>query len=938
MKKFLLSISLFIFAFTAAFGQIADPSAPLQNDPNYRYGKLENGLTYYIRHNDKPAQRAEFYLITNVGAIQETPAQDGLAHFLEHMALNGTQNLPGKMMLDYFQTIGVEFGRNINASTGVEQTMYMLNNIPVTRQGIIDTALLIMHDYSAFVTNDPKEVEKERGVIIEEWRTRRNAEWRMMEKEFTYIFKGSKYAGCTIIGDKKNLETFHPEEIVKFYKTWYRPDLQAVIVTGDIDVDAIEAQIKTLFADIPARVNPEPKVMHQIPDNEEPIVAVITDPEASSTVISAYFKSDPLPMEYRSLGVSYLTDMVSGLISSMISERVSDISKQPNAPFLNAFVDVSSQICMTKDAFTAQVSCKEGEGISAFTALMTELHKVKKFGFTEAEYDRAKTNMLRGLERAKDNASSRKNGELVYPCIYNFFMGKPYLEPEYEYNVAKGYTSVIPLAQINQMVAQFDFSKNAVIVYKANEKEGLTHPTEAQLVEAMVAASNAEIQAPVEESINEPLVNESALKGSAVKKTTQGAFGTTVWTLKNGIKVIVKPTDYKKEEVLISMSNEGGLSNVLTEDLPSLDGNVFYFYNSNSGVSKFPETKLSKMLTGKSLSINPYISELEQGVSGSSSPKDLETFFQLLYLYYTEPRFVEEEFAPGMDQLKAVVPNVVKQPDFQFQTNLMKILYGDNPRKALISPEMLEKVKLTTLEKVYKGLFSNAAGSVVTIVGNVDLATLKPMVEKYVGSIPVGKKAPKWIDQKNYIAKGKIEHPFEVEMTTPKTRVGLVVDADMPYTLENIVISNAVNYILDLIYTETIREEEGGTYGVSSRGSLSPLPKNEYVLLIAFDTEDEKAPKLIQLAKDGLFGIAKNGVTADQLNKAKENSLKNLPENRINNNYWNGCISMLEKYGIDKDTEYANVVNGITAEKIQNFVKKALDQGNFIEAVMTPKK
>ena len=936
MKKLFISLLALIFSASMAFGQIADPNAPLQNDPSVRYGKLENGLTYYIQHNEKPADRAEFYLVTSVGAIQESPAQDGLAHFLEHMALNGTKNLPGKMMLEYFQSKGVEFGRNINASTGVEQTMYMLNNIPVTSQGIIDTAMLIMHDYSAFVTNDPAEVEKERGVIVEEWRTRRTADWRMHEKELPYLYGDSKYGSCTLIGSKENLETFDPIEIKKFYETWYRPDLQALIVVGDIDVDAIENQIKTTFADIPARENPEPKVMHQIPDNETPVVGVITDPEARNTMINVYFKEDIVPMEMRSLGAIYLTQLLQDLISNVINERLGDISKRADAPFLGAYMRYG-QMTQTKDAFFGGLACKEGEGVSAFTALMTELEKVKRYGFTEAEYERAKTNILRELEMDKDNASTRKNAELVNPLMINFLMGYPYMDPAYEYEVAQGYLSILPLAQVNAMMPQLlNFSKNAIIIYKAPEKEGLVHPTDAQLAEVISAVAAAEIEAPAQEEVMEPLVDAASLTGSPVKKEYAGQFGSTVWELKNGIKVVVKPTDFNKEEVLFNISNFGGRSLIATEDLPSFENNVFMLYNASAGISKFPQTTLQKMLTGKVVSVSPFIDPYTQGVDGMCSPKDFETLLQMTYLYYTAPRFSEEEFAASMNQLKAVVPNLVSQPNFKLQTELVKVIYGENPRRFVISPEMLDKVSVATIERVYKSLFSNAAGSVVRIVGNVNPEEIKPLVEKYIGSIPTGKKAPKWVDTKEELVKGHIHHHFDTQMTTPKSTVILVASADIKNTLQNTVVSSAVNYILDLIYTETIREEEGGTYGVSSMGSISELPKNKYVLQIAFDTDPEKAHKLIELAHAGLNSLAENGPSADYLAKAKENFLKNIPENHISNSYWKGQLGDYYRYGKDFDTEYEKVVKALTAEQVQAFVKEVLSQENFIEFIMRP--
>lgn len=939
MKKLFTSILILTFGLSICFGQqIADPNLPLQNDPSVRFGKLENGMTYYIQHNAKPAQRAEFYLVTNVGAIQETKAQDGLAHFLEHMALNGTKNLPGKMMLEYFQKNGVEFGRNINAGTGVEQTMYMLSNIPVTRQGLIDTALLVIHDYSGFVTNDPEEVEKERGVIVEEWRTRRVADWRMHEKELPYLYGDSKYGECTLIGSKENLETFDPIEIKKFYETWYRPDLQAVIVVGDIDVDAIEAQLKELFADIPARVNPEPKIMHQIPDNDAPVVGIITDPEASITQIKLYFKQDIIPIEYRSLGAVYMTQLLQQTITDVINERLYDLSQKPNAPFLRAFVGWGP-IVATKDALVANIVCKDGEGALALNAVMTELEKVRRFGFNEGEFERAKTNTLRELEAAKDNASTRNNMELVNSLAYNFLYGYPYMSPETEYEVTKGYLGLFPLANVNASMPQlFDFTKNCVIIYKSVEKEGITHPTQEELSSIVTNIANAEIEAPVAEEVLEPLLDPTKLTGSKIKKEYQGEFGSTVWELKNGVKVIVKPTEFNKEEVIFTISNKGGISLVATEDLPSFESNVFHMYKSSSGVSKFPETTLTKMLAGKKVSVSPYINGLYNGAEGSCSPKDFETMLQLAYLYYTAPRFSEEEFKPSLDQLKAVVPNLINQPNFQFQREFYKTIYNDNPRQVLVSPELLEKVDMATMERVYKSLFSNVNGAIVRIVGNINPQEIKPLVAKYIGSLPSNKKVkPSWVDTHEDIVKGEVARVFETPMTTPKTTVGYVVSADVDYTLKNKILSSIANYVLDLTYTSSIREEEGGSYGVSSYGVISLEPKEEYLLQIMFDTDPEKAPKLCEIAIRELKELAEDGPSEDYVAKAKENLLKRIPENNISNRYWNSTLSNYYWDGFDFHTGYEECVKSITVNDVQEFFQNVLKQGNFIDFKMVPK-
>lgn len=921
-------------AFTA-FGQ-----NQLPNDPAVRKGTLENGMTYYIRHNDKPADRAEFYLATNVGAIQETPDQDGLAHFLEHMCFNGTKNFPDKGILEYLQSIGAEFGRNINAYTGVEQTTYMLNNIPLVREGVIDTCLLILHDYSHFVTCDPAEIDKERGVIIEERRSRRTADWRMHEKSLPYYYGDSKYSTCTLIGSQENLETFKPESLTSFYHTWYRPDLQAVIVVGDIDVDDIEAKIKSTFADIPAVENPQPKVAHKIPDNEEPMIGIITDPEARSTSMEIMWKSEPMPEQLNSTDMGMMMSLIKQYISAIMQERFSDITSKPDAPFMNAYLGIG-ELCETTEVTMGQVICKDGEGINAFKAFMTEAEKMKRFGFTDDEVNRAKENILSSYEKHAEGASTRKNSEFINDYVNNFFDNYPYMDPKAEYETAKLICTQINSAILNQIAASIITDENMVIVYKAPEREGLAHPTEADFNNAIAEVKASEIAANEAVDTNEPLLDASALKGSPVKKSEEISLGgktATQWTLKNGVKVVVLPTEYKKDQVLMDFMKNGGRSLIATEDLPSFDDNVFGLFMSNTGLSKFPGTTLSKMLAGKNVSTSVYVNSIRHGISATSAPKDIETAMQLIYLTIADPRFDQDEYQTGIEQLKAVLPNMEKQPNFRFQQEINKTLYGNNPRQSVISMETLEKANLATIERVYREqLFKDAAGATLVITGNVDMETLKPLVEKYIGSLPKGKKATAWTDTDEDIAKGKVENHFNVSMETPKSTVLQVYTSYIPYTVKEEVMLDAAKYILDMIYTETLREEEGGTYGAGVATGLQKYPEERALIQIYFDTNPESADKLRELAVEGINKLMNEGPTEEQMTRTVENFKKNIPENRISNNWWMNALRMYYNYdGIDYDKEYEAAVNEISADNIKAALKAVLDQGNFIEVMMSP--
>lgn len=935
MKRLFLAAALIMVSMVAAVAQQVEQ---LEQDKDVKVGKLDNGLTYYIRHNEKPAERASFYLVTNVGAIQETPAQDGLAHFLEHMCLNGTKNFPGKGIISYMESIGAKFGSNINAGTGVEQTAYMLMDVPLKRETVVDSSILILHDYSHFVTNDPAEIDAERGVIIEEWRTRRDANQRGREALFSVLYKDSKYATCNIIGTKENLETFKPEELVNFYQTWYRPDLQAVVVVGDIDVNYVEAKIKEYFNRIPKVENPKAKDVITIPENKEPLVSIFTDKELNSTDVTLFIKSEPMPESYNTTNIGLVTSLMKDLITNMLSERLNDISKSANAPFMDASTGFG-KLCETLEAFVLGVTTKDGEGVKGFEAALVELERAKKFGFTQDEYDRAKANILKTLENRKNNADSRQNEQFCRVYMNNFLDNDPYMTPEYEYNITKQYLDMLPVAVVNQTFQQVITTENNVISYSAPAKEGVAVPTEKELTDALEAAKNADIK-PLESAVsNEPLMDASKLKGSKIKKEEKGEFGSTVFTLANGIKVVVKPTDFKKDEIRIKTVAKGGTSFLPEELLPSMERNIFGTYQSNAGISKFPQTQLTKMLTGKIASANYYIGTDRHGVNAYSSPNDLETALQLLYLSYTEPRVEQGELEVGLNQLKALVPNMEKQPNYIFSMAIQKAV-ADSPRNVKLSKELLEKVSAENIKKALNILYGDAAGTTVIVTGNVDINSFKPLMEKYIGSIPVKAKSSKdAIDHNLVPAKGFVDNTFEVAMETPKTSVAILYSAyDIKNNLENTVAFNVLKGVLDQLYTKTIREDEGGTYGVGVEAVVfgSKDIKDCAILAMMFDTDYAKAQKLIKLAKDGLKEIAENGPNAEYLAKSKENLLKKYPENQIINGYWESVLNNYYVEGIDRFTTYKEVVNGIDAQTIKNIVKDILGAGNETDIIMNP--
>lgn len=929
MKRFFISFAV-TFVTLISFGQTQLPV-----DENVRIGKLDNGLTYYIRHNDKPAQRAEFYLATNVGAFQEADDQDGLAHFLEHMCFNGTKNFPGKSLLEYLQSIGAEFGRNINASTGFEQTQYMLNNIPIVREGIIDSCLLVLHDYSHYVTCDPKEIDAERGVILEERRSRRDANWRLFERSLPYYFGDTQMARRTLIGGEEQLKTFKPQSLVNFYRTWYNPDMQAVVVIGDVDVDQIEQKIKNTFGSIPAPATPTVKPVVKIPENAEPVVAVLTDPEATASKIELLWRGEALPKEMASTDAAFVFDIIKYVVSYVFNERMEAVTAQANAPFINGGLGIGA-LCEGNEAVQAQVMFKDGNCDAALTAFYTEIERIRRYGITESELERAKTKLISDAEKAVEAASTRQNAEYVWPILNHFFKNQYLLSPETELQLTQMVAGQLPSMMFSQLLAEMITDKNFVVLYTAPEREGLAHPTEAELLSIINKVKESEVTAPVEESSNEPLLDAEAIKAGSVKKEKSGAYGSTEWTLSNGVKVVFMPTTLKNDEVRIYLVKEGGSSLIETAELPSFEDNVWMLFQQNRGLSKFSGVQLKKMLTGKNVRCAINIGNTEHGISAVSTPKDIETAMQLIYLNVTDPRFDKDEYQNGINQIAAILPNLEKQPMMQFQKRLNEVLYGNHERRQVLDADMLAKANIGDVEKASRRMFGDVAGATVYVVGNIDAETLKPLVEKYIASLPGGKKGAKLIDHKEDVVKGEIVKDFPIEMETPKNTVVQVYSAKIPYSIENEVLLEVASLYLDMVYVETLRESEGGTYGASTAAVIRREPKPLALIQVAFETNPESVKKLSDLAIAGMYGLVEGGIPAEKLDMIIQNMKKNIPQKRVENSYWMNCLQSMQDYEEDYDAAYEAAVNSVTSEAVQNIMQTILKQNNFIQVSISP--
>ena len=640
------------------------------------------------------------------------------------------------------------------------------------------------------------------------------------------------------------------------------------------------------------------------------------------------------PEQLNATLIGQMTEYLKAIISNIMYERFTDITSKPDSPYLSASFGFGDMIYEDIEAEMADVALKEDNILGGFKAFYTELERMKRFGFSDDEVNRAKTNILNICENAVKKAPTRKNPEFVRPILSHFFDNEPFMEPEAELQVVQQIFAGIN-AQVLSMLTPQLLADNLVIIYSGPEKAGIATPSEKDILDAMAEVKASEIKPMEGEEIASEFLNPALLKGAAVKKTGKTIYDATEWTLKNGVKVIVLPTEYTKDQILFNISKEGGASLISDADIASFDDNIWGLWMNNAGVSGFTGTQVSKMLTGKTLSVTPYIDRLEHGIGGSSSVKDLETALQLVYLFYTDPRFDQDEYDNGINQIKAVLPNLENQPNYKLQKELYKTLYK-TPRREMISAEKLAKASLATIEKNYRSLFADAAGATMVIVGDVDLNALKPLVEKYIGSLPKGKKATKWVDTHEDVIPGRIENVFTVDMQTPMSTVVQAWTAPLAYTAERQAALDAISYILDIRYTNSLREDEGGTYGASSQGMIQRRPTEQVIIQVVFACRPSLCDKLRSLAIDGIRDLAANGPTDDEVNSAVLNLKKNLPENRVSNSYWRGRIEDYLIYGQDGDAAREAAINSLTKESIQKFLQEILAADNLAEIVMKP--
>jgi zinc protease len=918
-------VLLFIFVLTTLSAQIV----PL--NPDVLYGKLDNGLTYYIQKNSLPKERAMFYLAVNAGAVNENSDQNGLAHFCEHMAFNGTKNFPDKGLLNYLQSIGVSFGGGLNAYTNSDITCYTLNDIPTNKQGFIDSALIILREWAGNVSYTTDEINKERGVLHEEWRTGGGAYKRMSDKIDKVLFQGSKYADHNVIGDVSIIDNANPELLRKFYKDWYRPDLQAIIVVGDIDKAAIKSIIEKRFSDLPKRKTAPADVKTFVKDNKEPLVAIAIDKEASNISIMSYTKHPGTvnkDLEYIKMR------MLTSLFSAMFSGRINEIIQKENPPFVSAFSGYGG-FTKYQDAFYTSVSPLTSDPIKSFKAALTEAERVKRYGFTLTEFERARKQLLLSYERMYIERDKQFSSSLIGGYLSNFTTGNPAPGTVFYYDLSKSYLPTVTVDQVNNLVKQWMKLENQVITVTGPEKEGVKIPTEQEIKIAVTEVLNSKIEPFVDKAIPTELIS-GELKGSpVVKQEYIKDFDGTKLTLGNGATVWFKYTNNKEDEIRMQAFSNGGSSIIHAEDLPSasLASNI----KSACGIGEFSAVDLRKVLTGKVASVNSSLTDLEEMLNGTSSVKDFETMLQLTYLQFVPTRRDDGALKSLIQRMKVQYENRKNDPNSIFSDSLTMLMSNYSPRTSIISPAYFDKMSFEKAYAITDDRFRDASDFNFLFVGNIDVEKMKPLIEKYIGSIPDMERKEMWIDNKVGPADGHVFREIFTEMKEPKATVYVYFHGEIPCTPENVEYLNAVRYILNMRYVTSIREKEGGTYGVGVSGSLTSRPVNNYRFMMSFTCDPQRVDYLKKLLLDELTNMKNNGVTEDEVKKARENFLKSQPENlknnafivdRVKNFITNGVYTPLPEYSTD-------IYNKLDGKKIQAMAQRIFGN-DYVEAVNKP--
>jgi zinc protease len=916
--------------------QIARAQALTDNmpvDPQISTGKFPNGMTYYIRANKKPEKRAELRLIVKAGSVLEDDDQQGMAHLVEHMAFNGTKHFPKNDIISFMESIGMRFGADVNAYTSFDETVYMLT-VPTDKTEVLDKALLVLEDWAHGLTFDPTETEKERGVVMEEWRLGRGAGMRMLQKIFPVILKDSRYADRLPIGKPEIIQHGKADRLKQFYTDWYRPDLMAVVAVGDFDKAAVQKMVETHFASLPAAAKPRPRTEFDVPERKDTAYAIATDKESDATIVEL---ETLLPSRNEKTVGDYRQQTIENLFSGMLSARFAEIAQQPNAPFVQAFAGRGNFFAKSKDTATLGALVKEDGVERGLDSLLSEAERVEKFGFTATELERQKQTVLRRYERNAIEKENRESGSRADEYQRNFLTGEPLPTADDEYNLNKKFMPQITLAEVNQVAKDWFPDRNRMVIVEAPDKAGVMIPDQAKLAAVLKAAPTRELKPYVDTVASANLLDTTPAAGKIIKTNAKEAVGITEWELSNGVKVVLKPTNFKEDEIVFRASSPGGTSLAADKDFVAADS-ATQIVNAG-GVGKFSVTDLHKIMAGKVATATPVIGEMSEGLSGGASKKDLETMFQLIYLRFTQPRADANAFSVLQSQMKTLLANQSAVPEFSFENAVLTARYQNHPRRQLDTVDTINQWNLDKSMAFYKDRFADASDFTFVFVGSFDEATIKPLVEKYLASLPALHRKESWKDvgvrTPNDVVVKRVEKGVE-----PKSLSSIAFSGPFEYNQQNRIAIRAMSEILQRRLLEVIREDLSGTYSITVSPSYERIPRQDYLIEINFGSSPDRTDALVKRVFEEIEKFKNEGPTDQQVSDQRETMLRDFERSSKLNNYLVGQISY--RYENNEDVAgiwmLADYYKKIDKAMVQDAAKKYFDTKRYVEVMLFPEK
>ena len=938
LRKILLMAALTMGAFAAQAQDMSQLMQPLPVDQKVRVGHLDNGLTYYIRHNEEPKNQAFFYIAQKVGSIQEEESQRGLAHFLEHMCFNGTTHFPDSSLIEYLESIGVKFGAQLNAYTSVEETVYNIDNVPA-REGAIDSCLLILHDWSHDLTLDGKEIDKERGVIHGEWRMRNTGFTRILVKHLEELMSNGRHGRRFPIGLMEVVDECPYDTLRAYYHKWYRPDLQGIIVVGDIDVDQVEGKIKNLFGPIKVQQPVAKREFYAVPDNAEAVVVADSDPEVTSQVVMISMKHPAIPDSVRNTLPIYMAETMVSTAAGVINQRLNELSLKADCPFQGASVDDGSFLLSSKvtGAFNIEVVPKEGRVEEAVKAVMEEVYRVDQFGFTKGEIDRAVLNRLSGMEQLFNNRDKQRSINYAHEYYSSFLNNDPIPGIEYEYNIMKQILPQIPTEAFSQTIQQYisRTDSNLVVLSLNPEKEGLAIPTKEQLLGAIHAAQQSQLTPWVDNVKTGPLISNLPKPGK-VKKEAAGPCGSKILTLSNGVKVIMKQTDFKDDEIRMMAWSEGGMGRY--PDSERINLQVFDGVAGHSKIGGFTSTELSKALAGKNVSSSADVSLREESFAGFSSKKDIQTLFELIYMTFQPREKDEDAVASYLNSLRENLRNKALDPMSSLQDSIQATLYGHNPRIKPITEAEVDKVNYDRILEMWADRFADASDFTFFFLGNIDEAQIRELSAQYLATLPKVKRKDKAVDPGLKMVTGDVTNRYQKKMETPQSFIVCAWTGDTEMTVRNTALMTILGNCVSEIYLKKIRVELGAAYSTSAQGVVTrgSDDRPRYVLQTAFPLKPEMTDTCLQIVQDVFDDVCENGVSQESLTKAKEYLLKTFAQNQRENGFWMNRIASIVRRNYDPAEDYEKIIQGITAENVRQMAVTIKADGNRVRVVMEP--